>query len=1517
MPALIRKATLEEYRRRVQVGGLAEIERVYAELDAQGYHYAGWAKGVETGSTMTGTSALGFLTETTWRGWGMPQCEPMPPERVNKIRVDMADRYLHTLISIAEHNGNVLSGKLDFTQVREFHKEVFELNGLGIENWTLEIPMALIRKTEGDVAVEKTWARLRDTSGDGLDALAECSLLALRILNLKYSTDPKIASEATKWLELTPGFGNLQQIGTALAVAYDTIAGTYGHASLAPAQTERKRDDIKLLAMSSTLKNGVKATVSISHPVTHVASVYEISTRQITLGPAAGGTLVTTTHTPTGQTFYDLRSQDGTTSRGNVAANGHLAFMADGKEHVFSGTTYLGSFDPSHRTGTLANGRHGLYTYERDSGLIVARESVIAGSPVAGYHAMQTSADGQTWSAPTYRFENLNAATAADRAAWEALSRGDISTGTFENLVNASTDYLAHRTARVMMPGVSLVDLMPLGAFYESRSPQHDTAAPIAERTFRVFDGAGVGLSATDLIACDLDRNGALEGSELSGLTAWRDWNEDGVVDTDDARGNEMTTLAAAMASAGLTRLSAHDDALRTSGNARYRALSERMASAPTNPKCAPILPAAAVSQYAVVSGKANVFGSPIGVVYWRPNQIRISQDQRSMIGTDLDDRFDVRYYAIHDRKLFNLSLIQNFYAGAGNDTMGGSERNDKLWGGKGNDLLLGGAGGDRLYGEEGDDELGGGIGPDLLDGGTGIDRLFGGDGNDILIGGGGADLLVGDAHDDALEGGEGADRLFGGVGDDILNGGAGDDVLFGFTATNDPKQALAPGESDNDTMFAGDGNDEASGGVGHDLIDGQGGDDTLFGDDGNDCLFGDAGNDTLNGGSGHDTMSGGTGEDRLFGGTGNDRMWGGDGNDVMGGYWGNADTPATLAAGETDDDWLYGGAGDDLLLGGLGHDVLWGGIGHDELQGGDGHDALYGEADNDRMFGDAGDDVLYGGDGDDVLFGFTPTNSTKQTLSAGETDDDALYGGAGHDRLVGGSGRDYLDGGAGADDMRGGLGDDSYIVNSANDVIVERENEGYDTVVSSTSYILDAHVEALHLVEGARIHGTGNSADNRIVGNREDNILDGVTGADTMIGGAGNDTYYVDDLGDRVVETAAEGVDTVNTTIRYTLGAHVENLTLLDFVTPEVGVVDGVDVLVYGYPKANELDYTQGDAVPGYIGTCGLTAIANLSVQAKRPVSEHTVIQRAIENGWCETDQSTPEHRRGGSNIANQQALLTSIGIRSDTIAGYDEQAIANLIKGGRGVVVGVDSNTLWGTAGSARRAKADHVVTVTGVACDAKTGALAGFYIADSGRGRVRDMTRFVAIGDFRAAANVPNAHAIYTKDPIKLWDEDIDATGNALDNRIVGNRGDNRLHGGAGNDVLIGGAGNDTYSFERGSGEDTIIDFDGTTGNVDMIRYGEGISSEDLWFWRVGADLEIRVAGTADRQTVKDWYGGADHRIEIVYTADRDVLRSELVDTLVEAMASFDVPQGGLFTPPSNAAAVLAVPRTNAWI
>ncbi len=155
---------------------------------------------------------------------------------------------------------------------------------------------------------------------------------------------------------------------------------------------------------------------------------------------------------------------------------------------------------------------------------------------------------------------------------------------------------------------------------------------------------------------------------------------------------------------------------------------------------------------------------------------------------------------------------------------------------------------------------------------------------------------------------------------------------------------------------------------------------------------------------------------------------------------------------------------------------------------------------------------------------------------------------------ITGNSAANILSGGTGADTMIGGTGNDTYVVDNTGDVVTENPNEGADIVQSSITYTLGNNVENLTLTGTGNINGTGNSLDNTLIGNSGKNTLaggagndnlDGGAGSDTMMGGTGNDTYVVNATGDGVTENVNEGIDTVKSSITYTLGANIENLTL------------------------------------------------------------------------------------------------------------------------------------------------------------------------------------------------------------------------------------------------------------------------------------------------------------------------------------------------------------------------------------
>ncbi len=118
----------------------------------------------------------------------------------------------------------------------------------------------------------------------------------------------------------------------------------------------------------------------------------------------------------------------------------------------------------------------------------------------------------------------------------------------------------------------------------------------------------------------------------------------------------------------------------------------------------------------------------------------------------------------------------------------------------------------------------------------------------------------------------------------------------------------------------------------------------------------------------------------------------------------------------------------------------------------------------------------------------------------------DSLVGTLANDKFNSLAGNDTLDGGLGADTLVGGLGNDVYFVDNKGDKVIEKLNEGNDTVNSTISYTLPANVENLTLLGTGKINASGNNLDNLIVGNQQVNNINGGSGNDTLDGGAGSD---------------------------------------------------------------------------------------------------------------------------------------------------------------------------------------------------------------------------------------------------------------------------------------------------------------------------------------------------------------------------------------------------------------------------
>lgn len=257
--------------------------------------------------------------------------------------------------------------------------------------------------------------------------------------------------------------------------------------------------------------------------------------------------------------------------------------------------------------------------------------------------------------------------------------------------------------------------------------------------------------------------------------------------------------------------------------------------------------------------------------------------------------------------------------------------------------------------------------------------------------------------------------------------------------------------------------------------------------------------------------------------------------------------TPNVAEVAFQGSDNLLGGSGDDVLTGYAGNDTINGGIGADRMEGGLGDDIYYIDNLNDRIIDAGGNDrVIISVAGYDLshLAGIEtieiPSDARTGVTVVGGDDNDTLSGGLGDDSISGNAGDDTLQGSSGNDVLSGGSGNDVLMGGDGNDTL-----------------------------DG----GTGNDI---LTGGSGNDSLSGGSGDDVMEGGVGNDVYYVDSIGDIVVEGADQGTDTVYASIGYSLGANVENLRLQGGAT--LGRGNDLDNTIVGSAGDDRLYGLAGD---------------------------------------------------------------------------------------------------------------------------------------------------------------------------------------------------------------------------------------------------------------------------------------------------------------------------------------------------
>ena len=610
------------------------------------------------------------------------------------------------------------------------------------------------------------------------------------------------------------------------------------------------------------------------------------------------------------------------------------------------------------------------------------------------------------------------------------------------------------------------------------------------------------------------------------------------------------------------------------------------------------------------------------------------------------------------------------------------------------------------------------------LTGNSGVNSLTGGNGNDTLDGGGVSHYNpaapVGTM--DSLVGGYGDDTyIVNNVGVQIVEGNdarAGIDTVkasIDFTLPTNVENLILTGSA----AIAGTGNTQ---------------DNVITGNAANNVLTGGAGNDTLSSGGGIDTavFSGDRGNYQINWNADSHtlsvvdlRSGHPDGNDVLTNIAFLQFHDGTRPAGDFGATGFYGSDGPDLMPGNSTAEAIFGLGGNDTLGGGGGAaDTLYGGAGDDSyIVNNSGVLVVEAADaGQDTIKASVsvtlPANVENLTLTGnaalngtGNELPNVITGNTGANLLQGGAGDDTLNGGGGPDTLAGGSGNDTYIVNDSGVRVTEYTGEGIDTVITSVAnqnagtlssvYNLPSAVENLVLASDfSALVAHGNELSNVITGNANSNYIEGgdgndtidggVAGADTLVGGVGDDSYIINHSGVAIIENPGEGVDTVHSSVGFLLWDNLENLELTGTASV-YGFGNALDNVILGNAGNNYLAGLGGnDTIDGGDGDDTVVFSGDFKTYtiAWDPVARAmTVTDTRVGHPDGITRVSNVEHYLFGDLVNKSAADLGATTYQgtagADLLAGTQIDEHLNALGGDDTLNGGGGADTLAGGAG------------------------------------------------------------------------------------------------------------------------------------------------------------------------------------------------------------------------------------------